>query len=120
MSRKEIGFPLLERSTFTLKTKVSITQAPSSTSTFITTPTSFIFTPPVGISASISTMAAPARYAPLVLPAILHDLPQGYSTRIKTFGSKEGITAEQHIDQFNDFIDLEEVDYEDVKMRLFV
>jgi len=76
-----------------LKTKVSVTQAPSSTSAFITTPTSFIFTPHVGISASISAMAALARYAPIILLVVLHDLLQGYSTRIKTFGSEEGIIA---------------------------
>lgn len=119
LSRHEIGFPLPERSTFTSNTKVSVTQVPLSIDSFITTPTSIIFTPPVGISASASAMEGPTRYAPLGLPAILHDLPKGYSTRIKTFGSEEGIIAE-HVDQFNDFIDLEEVDYEDVKMRLFV
>jgi len=43
-------------------------------------------------------MAGPARYAPLVLPIVLHDLPQGYSTRIKNFGSEEGITPKQHVD----------------------
>ena len=31
-----------------------------------------------------------ARFAPLVLPTQLHDLPQAYSQRIKTFGA-EGI-----------------------------
>lgn len=61
-----------------------------------------------------------ARYAPLVLTTLLHDIPQGYSNRIKTFGGEEGITAEKHVDQLSDFIYLEEVDDEYVKMRLFV
>jgi len=36
------------------------------------------------------------------------------------YGVEEDIIAQQHVDKFNDFVDLEEVDYEDVKMRLFV
>ena len=57
-----------------------------------------------------------ARFNPLVLPAQLHDLPQGYSQRIRTFGAEGDITTQQHLDSFNDFVDLEEVDYEDAKM----
>jgi hypothetical protein len=29
------------------------------------------------------------------------------------------VSAQKHLDWFNDFIDLEEVDFEDAKMRLF-
>ena len=61
----------------------------------------------------------PTRYVPLFLPTILHYLPSKYLARIKTFGSEEEITAEEHVYQFNDFIDGEEVDHEDFKMRLF-
>ena len=32
---------------------------------------------------------------------------------------EEDITTQQHLDRFNDFIDLKEVDHEDAKMRLF-
>jgi hypothetical protein len=60
-----------------------------------------------------------AIFTPLVLPAQLHDFPQGYSQRIRTFGAEGDITTQQHLDRFNDFIDLEEVDDEDSKMRLF-
>ena len=60
-----------------------------------------------------------ATFAPLVLPAQLHDLPQAYSQRINTYGAEGDITAQQHLDRFNDFCDLEEVDYEDAKLRLF-
>ena len=36
-----------------------------------------------------------------------------------TKNNKEGdISTEQHLDRFNDFCDLEEVDYEDAKMIL--
>ena len=60
-----------------------------------------------------------ARFAPLALPAQLHDLPLGYSQRIRTYGAEGDVSAQQHIIRFNDFCDLEEVDHEDAKMRLF-
>jgi hypothetical protein len=63
------------------------------------------------------TMAT--RYAPLVLPAQLHDLPQNYNQRIKSYDAEENISSQRHLDWFNDFVDLEEVDDEDVKVRLF-
>ena len=37
----------------------------------------------------------------------------------KQFGAGGDITAQQHLDRFLEFCDLEEIDYEDVKMRLF-
>jgi hypothetical protein len=60
-----------------------------------------------------------SRFSPLVLPAQLHDLRQNYSERIKTYNAEGDITTHQHLDRYNDFVDLEEVDYEDAKMRLF-
>ena len=60
-----------------------------------------------------------ARFAPLCLPALLHDLPQNYSQRISLFDGEGDITAKQHVAKFEYFIDLEEVDYANVKMRLF-
>ena len=60
-----------------------------------------------------------ARFAPLVLHAQLHDLPLCYSQRIKTYGAEGDVLAQQHIVRFNDFCDLEEVDHEDAKIRLF-
>ena len=59
------------------------------------------------------------RFAPLALPTILHDLPQNYSQRITLFDGEGEFTSKQHVDRFDDFIDLEEVDYEYAKMRLF-
>jgi hypothetical protein len=58
-------------------------------------------------------------FSPLVLPTQLHDLPQDYNLRIKLYDVEGNISAQNHIDWFNDFIDLEEVDFEDVMMRLF-
>ena len=60
-----------------------------------------------------------ATFAPLVLPAQLHDLPLGYSQRIKTYGAEGDVATQQHVIRFNDFFDLEEVDHEDGKIRLF-
>ena len=58
-------------------------------------------------------------FAPLILPAQLHDLPLGYSQRIGTYGVEGDVLAQQHVIRFNDFCDLEEVDHEDAKIRLF-
>ena len=60
-----------------------------------------------------------ARFAPLHLPAVLHDLPLNYSQRISLFDGEGDITAKQHVAKFEYFIDLEEVDFPDVKMWLF-
>jgi hypothetical protein len=49
----------------------------------------------------------------------LHDLPQNYNQRIKSYDAEENISTQRHLDWFNDFVDLEEVDDEDVKVRLF-
>ena len=59
------------------------------------------------------------RFSPLVLPTQLHDLPLGYSQRIRTYGAEGDVSAQQHVVRFNDFCDLEEVDHEDAKTRLF-
>jgi len=48
-----------------------------------------------------------ARFASLVLPVGLHDLPQNYAQRIKQFDAEGDITSQQHLDRFIDFIDLE-------------
>ena len=52
-----------------------------------------------------------ARFAPLRLPSLLHDLPQNYSQRISLFDGEGDIIAKQHVARFEDFVDLEEVDY---------
>ena len=64
-------------------------------------------------------IAMAARFTLLVFPAQLHDLPQGYSQIIRTYGEVGDISSQQHLDRFNDFCAIEEVDYEDAKMRLF-
>ena len=62
---------------------------------------------------------AAARFSPLALPMVLHELPLNYSQRISLHDGEGNVTAKYHVGKFDDFIDLEEFDYEDVKMRLF-
>ena len=62
---------------------------------------------------------AVARFSPLALPAVLHDLPLNYAQRISLYDGEENVTAKYQVGKFHEFIDLEEVYYEDVKMRLF-
>jgi hypothetical protein len=59
------------------------------------------------------------RYDPLVFSAQLHDLPQGYAQRIRIYEADGDISAQQHLVKFNHFCELEDVDYDDAKMRLF-
>ena len=60
-----------------------------------------------------------AKFSPLDFPAMLHDLPQNYAQRISLFDGEGNFIARQHMDRFEDFIDLAEVDYDDSKIRLF-
>jgi hypothetical protein len=57
--------------------------------------------------------AMETRFSPLALPAQLHDLLQNYNQRIRSFDVEEDVSSQRHLDQFNDFVDLEEVDHED-------
>ena len=60
------------------------------------------------------------RFAPFALPVVLHDLPQNYAQIISLYDGDGNFTAKQHVDIFDDFIDLEEVDDDDdVNMSLF-
>jgi hypothetical protein len=64
--------------------------------------------------------AMAAKFSPLIFPAQLHDFPQNYSHRIKLYDVGGNILSQKHLDWFNNFVDLEEVDYANMKMRLFV
>jgi len=131
--KSKAGLPLPNWSTF-----VSGFQSPSSPFHIITS--SSASTSPIGLQtpsnlphiSSVSSvplvhvitvppliMAVPAKYAPLALPTVLNDLPSKYTARIPTWGGDEEIIAEENVDRFNDFVDREEIDDEDVKLRLF-
>jgi hypothetical protein len=46
-------------------------------------------------------------------------MPEDYQTMIPYFDFTRPMTAQQHVNKMNDFFDLQEVDEEYVKMRLF-
>lgn len=71
----------------------------------------------VNSNSSHTTMAA--RYTPLDLPTPLYDLPLNYKQCLLQFYGIGPLTTQQNVGKLNDFIDLEEVDHEDVKLRLF-
>ena len=59
------------------------------------------------------------KFAPLAFPTPWHDLAQNYNQRIRSFDVEDNVSSQRHLDWFNDFVDLEEVDHEDAKVRLF-
>ena len=61
-----------------------------------------------------------ARFSPLALPAVLHDLPQNYAQKIPFYDGDGSFTTIQYVDRFDDYVDLELVDEDDIKMRLFI
>jgi hypothetical protein len=46
-------------------------------------------------------------------------MPQDYQTRIPQFDGIGALNAQKHVDKMNDYFDFQEVDEEDVQMRLF-
>jgi hypothetical protein len=71
--------------------------------------------------ASSSVLAkVPDRYKPLDFPPILHDLPVNYINNLPRFdGENEKITAEKHVQNLEYFLDLYEVEDDDVYIRMF-
>jgi hypothetical protein len=60
------------------------------------------------------------RYKPLKLPHILHNFPPKYYEYLPVFdGEHNAITTEKHIQVFEHFIDLFEIDHENVFMSDF-
>ena len=59
-------------------------------------------------------------YKPLFFPPFLHDLPANYSNNFPTIdGENVNIPAKNHIQNFEDFLDLYEVEDDDVYIRMF-
>lgn len=88
----------------------------SSSSPSISSPSSSTNTFPPS-QAKILTMVN--RYAPLVLPAQLHVMPQDYQSKIFLFDATGQCTAQQHVNKMTDYFELHEIDESDVEMRLF-
>jgi hypothetical protein len=62
----------------------------------------------------------PDRYKPLYLPPILCDLPANYTNNLPRFdGENANITSKKHIQSLEDFLDLFEVEYDDVCIKMF-
>ena len=60
------------------------------------------------------------RYIPLKIPQFLHDFPPKYYECLPMFNEEpDAISAEKHIQGFEHFIDLFDIDHEDVCMRTF-
>lgn len=84
--------------------------------------TSVVSTLVVNISQGLSstTLREMAnRYAPLHLPNVLHPMLVDYQSKITQFWEDGDSTAQQHVDWFRDFVELHEIDEEDVQMRPF-
>jgi hypothetical protein len=61
-----------------------------------------------------------ARYAPLVLPVPLHDLPKNYMKNLPKFTGEGDLTAVEHINFFDQFVDILGLEQKDAYSRLFV
>ena len=61
----------------------------------------------------------PNRYKPLVLPPVLNPLPKNHPEYLPRFDGENGITAQKHIQAFEDYLNIFEVEDEDVSIRLF-
>jgi hypothetical protein len=62
----------------------------------------------------------PDRYKPLDFPPILHDLPANSINNLPRFdGEDVKTTTEKHIQNLEDFLDLFEVEEDDVCIRMF-
>jgi hypothetical protein len=61
-----------------------------------------------------------ARYTPLVLLVPLHDLPKNYTKKLPKFTGEGDLTATEHINFFDQFVDILCLEHDDVYSHLFV
>jgi len=62
----------------------------------------------------------PDQYKPLILPSVLHAFPAKYYIYLPSFdGECNNVNIEQRVQNVETFLDLFEVDEEDVSIRLF-
>jgi hypothetical protein len=76
-----------------------------------------VFNPPTNRMDAIVA----ARYAPLVFPQPMNSLPPGdYLKYMPTFTEEEDITVEEHLATFYSYVDNQNIENEDVWMRVFI
>ena len=74
----------------------------------------------VSIAPNLVSPSIPSRYKPLQLPPILHDFPMKHYKYLPKFdGEYKYFTAEKHLQAFEHFSDLFEIEHDDVCMRDF-
>ena len=74
----------------------------------------------VAIAANPVSPISPSQYKPLQLPPILHEFPtKNYKCLPKFDGESKDFTAEKHLQAFEHFSDLFEIEHDDVCMRDF-
>lgn len=61
----------------------------------------------------------PGRYKPLILPPVLNLLPKDHPEYLPRFDGENGVTAQKHIQAFEYYLNIFEVEDEDVSLRLF-
>jgi len=61
----------------------------------------------------------PDRYKPLILHPILIPLPKNHPEYLPRFDGENGVTAQKHIHAFEDYLNIFEVEEEEVSLRLF-
>jgi len=61
-----------------------------------------------------------SRYAPLVLPIPLHDLPENYIKYLPKFTGEGDLTTTEHINFFDQFADILGIEHENIYSRLLV
>jgi len=75
---------------------------------------------PVALVYTPTPFIVPDRYKTLVLASILHAFPTNYYLYLPKFdGECKNVDVEQHVKNFETFLDLFEIDNEDVSIRLF-
>ena len=63
---------------------------------------------------------SPIRYKPLQLPPILHDFPMKHYKYLPKFDEESKyFTAKKHLQAFEHFFDLFEIEHDDICMRAF-
>jgi hypothetical protein len=72
------------------------------------------------IPVSVIFAKVATRYALLLLPSALHDLPENYMKSLPKFTGEGDLTAQEHINFFDQFADILGIEHEDVYSRLLV